>query len=182
MNTQDIFDKAMAFVAEAEGGYSNDEGDPGGETNYGVSQAFLKSLDIKKAPEEITPEFAKSIFRQEFWDRFGLDEFALTFPATCTGFFDAAVNMGAGRPAYYLQVALEEKKLFRGDKAMNLGLATKAAWRKAKPEDDIFLFTRGIDQRIIFYKKLGIKKPQFVRGWLNRCNNLKAMVMKTYGE
>ncbi|MBF0568223.1 MAG: hypothetical protein HQK95_05085 [Nitrospirae bacterium] len=39
----DNFGKSIAFVLNAEGGYVNNPDDPGGETNYGISNSISKS-------------------------------------------------------------------------------------------------------------------------------------------
>lgn len=61
------FEKAVAFVLRHEGGYTNDNRDPGGETKFGISKRAYPSLDIKN----LTEEQAKVIYRRDYWDRAG---------------------------------------------------------------------------------------------------------------
>lgn len=86
----DKFNKIMQFVFEAEGGYSNDLKDPGGETNWGISKRAHPSLDIAN----LTKEQALAIYKEEYWCPIGGD--SLDFPmAACM--MDTAVNMGVNR-------------------------------------------------------------------------------------
>ena len=57
MNQND-FQKSMKFVLDAEGGYTNDPADPGGETNYGIDKRSHADVDIKA----LTVEQATDIY------------------------------------------------------------------------------------------------------------------------
>ena len=52
------FDWIIKFVLDAEGGYTNDPVDPGGETNYGIDKRSHPDVNIK----ELTIEEAKDIY------------------------------------------------------------------------------------------------------------------------
>lgn len=103
------FQKALAFVGLAEGGYSDDENDNGnwtggkkgvGElkgTKYGISAASYQDLDIKN----LTKEQADNIYKKDYWDTINGDK--LPWPLALVA-FDHAVNAGVARAREALKV------------------------------------------------------------------------------
>lgn len=93
------FEKAFERVVGHEGGYVNDERDPGGETKYGISKRAYPYADIKN----LTLDQAKDIYRKDYWNRLHMDELP-----DCIRFdmFDAAVNSGVSAAAKFLQRAV----------------------------------------------------------------------------
>ena len=70
-----------------EGGYTSGHGDPGGETNWGISKRSYPSVDIKN----LTREGAQAIYSRDFW----LPLHADTLPGSVAfQLFDFAVNSG----------------------------------------------------------------------------------------
>lgn len=84
------FEKAVAFVLRHEGGYTNDNRDPGGETKFGISKRAYPQLDIKG----LTVAEAKEIYRRDYWDRAECG--SLDWPL-CLVHFDSCVNLGVSR-------------------------------------------------------------------------------------
>ncbi len=96
------WEKAIAFVLEMEGGYTNDPNDAGGETNFGICKRDYPSLDIKN----LSIEKAKAIYQKEYWQACQCD--SLPWPVDlCV--FDTAVNEGAGEATRILQILLGVK-------------------------------------------------------------------------
>ena len=93
------FDAAFDRVMGHEGGYSLDENDPGGETNWGISRRSYSNVDIKS----LTREQAKAIYKRDFWTRINADRLpdGVAFQS-----FDFAVNSGIETAVRYLQRAL----------------------------------------------------------------------------
>ena len=58
---------------DAEGGYSNDSNDPGGETNYGISKRAHPEVDIKN----LSLGNAIAIYKRDYWDAYHLDRYPL---------------------------------------------------------------------------------------------------------
>ncbi len=106
----DNFAACFAFTLGAEGGYSDNPGDPGnwtggsvgnGElrgTKYGISAAAYPSLDIAN----LTEAQAEDIYRRDYWAALHGDE--LPLPVALVA-FDAAVNAGPRRAVAWLQQA-----------------------------------------------------------------------------
>jgi len=174
-----IFDLAQAFTEPAEGGLVDHPNDPGGLTNLGVSLRFLKDEGIDVDGDGVvtradiyamTPEKAKEVFRRAFWERLGLD---LLPPRTAIAVYDSAVNTGRTQAAKFLQRAAKVK-----DDGV-IGEVTRAA---ALGMDDIALALATITQREAFHQMLTDSSPYpdgrdyraFLKGWLNRCRQLRA--------
>ncbi len=109
----DAFEKAHEFTARWEGGYVENQNDPGGATKYGISLRFLKQQgididgdgDIDVADiKSLSPEDAVCIMRREFWDELGLGD--LGKPLCARVIYDTAVNMGPFYARKLLQKAL----------------------------------------------------------------------------
>lgn len=84
--TSSNFDDAVNFVLKEEGGYvKNDAGK--GETNYGINSSANPDIDVKN----LTPEDAKSIYKERYWNALGADSLPRGLQMAA---FDTAVNMG----------------------------------------------------------------------------------------
>jgi lysozyme family protein len=104
----DRFEACLGLVLEAEGGFVEAPGDPGGATKFGITAATLSAWRDRPCagPEvrALTRVEAAAIYRARYWDvlRCG----ALT-PGLDLMVFDCAVNSGPKRSALILQQALE---------------------------------------------------------------------------
>jgi lysozyme family protein len=143
--------QAMKFVAKWEGGWANDKADPGGKTNYGISDAGDGTIDgmidldrdgdgdVK--PEDLTREQALQVYYKFYWLEAGCDKLKLPMAVVV---FDTAVNCGTGRAEEFYDVS-DTPKSYLG-------------------------------KRIDFYNRLVKKKPQlnkFHKGWINRVVDLR---------
>lgn len=81
------FDRAFLLVIGAEGVYSNDPDDKGGETKFGITKRSYPKLDIKN----LTIEQAKSIYKSDYWDKIKADALPDKLDIVM---FDCAVNQG----------------------------------------------------------------------------------------
>lgn len=93
------FERAFAFISKWEGGWVDDDQDPGGETKYGISKRSYPDIDIAS----LTREQAKKIYRRDYWLAARCDQ--LPEPLALVH-FDCAVNQGIGRAAMFLQGAV----------------------------------------------------------------------------
>lgn len=93
------FDMAFDLLIGHERGYVNNIFDPGGETNWGISQRSYPKLDIKS----LTRSQAKSIYLSDFWGPLpkGIDD-SVKFHL-----FDLAVNSGVRRAIQVLQTTVD---------------------------------------------------------------------------
>jgi lysozyme family protein len=147
----DQFDVCFDRLMGIEGAYSDGEGDPGGETNWGLSKRSYPDLDIKG----LTREQARAIYRRDFWEAGRMAQFdaALVWQV-----FDFAVNGG-------IQTAF--RKLQRAVGVADdgwIGKVTTAAL-KAMPVADVIM--RFAAERLDFLTRLE-NWPQAGKGWARR--------------
>jgi len=91
----DLFTAAVTTLLEVEGGYVDNPSDPGGRTNWGISQRAYPGLDIRS----LTREDAVSLYRRDYWARVPAH-----LPDDVRWFlFDAAVNHGVSRALTWSQ-------------------------------------------------------------------------------
>lgn len=169
---QSNFQPSLAFVLKDEGGNDDDPADHGGRTSRGITQReydawrgeqALPTQDVWDAPQtEID-----SIYYEEYWYPLGN-----AFP---TGidylYFDMAVNAGPNRAAILLQRALGVTEDGR------IGPVTRQAVEAADPKKLIADYTTA---KRAFYTSL--HQPRFLKGWLNRCNDVQANALTIIGE
>lgn len=148
----ELFEKALAFVLEREGGYANVKGDRGGATNKGITQktynAWLKKNGRpQKDVKYITDEEVRQIYYNEYWKPSG----CANLPSKVALFiFDTAVNMGVGRAKEYL-----------------------ALYNKGESLEGLF------DVREAKYRSLAANdasQKQFLNGWLDRMSELESTI------
>lgn len=93
------FDRALQLVLRHEGGLVDNPKDPGGLTNFGISQRAYPKLDIRN----LTQADAAEIYRRDYWEKIHGDE----LPAPLAiALFDTAVNVGWPRAILMLQESL----------------------------------------------------------------------------
>ena len=143
--------KALQFTLKYEGGWVNDKADPGGKTNYGISDAGDGTIDgmidldrdgdgdVKA--EDLTREQAIKIYFDHYWKVAGCHRLELPM-AVCV--FDTAVNCGVVR-------ALR--------------------WSKNETDFEQILFKRTHHYTTIIDRNP--KLQRFFKGWINRVVDLR---------
>ena len=92
------FDQAFTKLLGAEGGYTCNAADKGGETKWGISKRSYPNIDIKA----LTQDQAKSIYMHDYWQPLQLE---LLPVEVRYDLFDAAVNSGNRQAVKFLQKA-----------------------------------------------------------------------------
>ena len=127
------FDLCWGFTSQMEGPMSNESGDPGGLTVWGVAQTFwpaqrLEAVTGQKDLEKLTREQAGLCFKKEAWDQVRADE--LPWPADLA-VSDSAFNNGDGAAIRNLQGIVGAKRDgVYGPKT------TESVWRWLREHDD----------------------------------------------
>lgn len=168
------FASSLAKMLAHEGGYTDDERDPGnrlpdgraGSTNLGVTQAVWEAFIGRKVSQEVmqalTPTDVGYLYRQRYWDAVQGDELPTGVDYSV---FDAAVNSGPRQAAKWLQRAVSAKD----DGAIGpLTLAKVLSY----PADDVI--ERFNHQRLRFLQGL----PTFGvygKGWTRRVAEVQSV-------
>jgi lysozyme family protein len=90
------FCRILPILLAEEGGYSDDSNDPGGATNFGISQRSYPSLDIAN----LTVDQAANVYYTDFWLKNQCD--AIPVPLAFYH-FDSCVNAGPAASVRILQ-------------------------------------------------------------------------------
>lgn len=98
MNFESSFDKLLGN----EGGYTHNPADPGGATNWGITQAVARQFGYTGDMRDLHKDQARAIYEAAYWAPIRADELPddLRFHV-----FDAAVNSGVGQAVRWLQRA-----------------------------------------------------------------------------
>lgn len=152
------FLKAVNQVLTHEGGYVNDEQDPGGETNFGISKRSYPDLDIKT----LTKEQAIEIYHRDWWLKYGYCE--LRDDALAGKVFDLSINMGPGVAHTLLQLAVMCSSLITIRIDGKIGPKTIKACND-HPVPTLLLATLRL-KAVQYYADLG--KEKYLRGWVYR--------------
>lgn len=151
MNSEQIFEWAVKFVLEHEGDWVDDDQDPGGETNFGVSAVHNPDLDVA-GMDRID---AIRVYRERYWERYKCDEL---HPTWALALFDATVNQPATWAVRQLQAVVGVKQ----DGIM--GPVTVGAANRTRSDYHLQLFmARRIDRYVTREHY-----PRFGTGWLRR--------------
>jgi lysozyme family protein len=134
-----------------EGGYQDGEGDPGGETKFGISKRSYPAEDIRN----LTLERAKFLAFRDFWSPAGCDALPdkIKFDV-----FDIAFNSGPVRAIKLLQKAVGE---------VEDGVLGPHTLQATNSMDPIRLLTRLNAARLLYMTDLD-NWPQAGKGWTRR--------------
>jgi len=95
-------ERALKRLLGNEGGFVDHPQDPGGATNYGITQRVAQAHGYMGDMRNLPMSLAIGIYRSDYWEPIKADQLpeALRFHV-----FDAAVNSGPGQAVKWLQRA-----------------------------------------------------------------------------
>jgi lysozyme family protein len=161
--TSSNFGQSLKLLLKDEGGNDDDPADHGGRTSRGVTQReynawrMEQGLYARDVWSASTSEIEK-IYHDEYWNPYcdglptGIDYL----------YFDMAVNAGPRRATIILQRALGVADDGR------IGPITRQSIKLVDPRMLIENYTI---KKAAFY--VSLHQPRFLKGWLNRCNNVR---------
>lgn len=153
------FDAAFHKLLGHEGGFVDHPRDPGGATNWGVTERVARSNGYTGPMRELPVGFAKEIYHRQYWEPIRAEDLP---PELRYAVFDAAVNSGNEQAVRWLQRAVGVLADGR------VGAQTLAAVR-AVPADVVL--RRMLSQRLRFMTDLN-NWSSFGRGWARRIADL----------
>lgn len=172
-----MYEKAIQKTLEHEGGYTNNPKDPGGETNFGITQKELtrvhESLGLPSSVKELTKENAKTYYKKEWWDKYHYE--SIKSSKIATKLFDMAVNLGASKSTQIAQQSCNSFWFYNllvvdgiiGSKTIKVINGIVLAGLEQ------VLMNAIINKQKLFYEHLVDQKPNlkiFLKGWLNRAD------------
>jgi lysozyme family protein len=168
------FESALAFTQQWEGGFVDHPNDPGGRTNFGITQAtYIQWRRQKSLPQLdvlwIQPQEVKWIYWENYWIPAKCPEMILPL---AVAHFDTSVNFGVGGATKFLQSVL-------GVGVDGIwGPITQGAFGKANTRETAQAI---VESRIRYrYQRVAQAPSQrvFLQGWLNHDNALLALVRR----
>lgn len=142
-------------VLAHEGGYVNNAADPGGATNYGITERVAREWGFKGDMRTLPRQTAIQIYRLKYWTPIRGED---VHPAVAFQVLDAAINHGNSRAIEWLQ--LSAGVFADGD----FGPVTLAAVKASPPSSLILTFNA---TRLRFYTDLPTWST-FGKGWSRR--------------
>lgn len=173
------FDLAIPTVLKHEGGYSNVIGDPGGQTNFGISMRWLVAnnlIDVVANEEGVTHDMvikamsvgeADKLYKQYWWDKYSIGK--IDDQRIATKLLDTGVNIGMRVAVKFLQACLHISPIDGVLGYFTLGATNVCTNTASGIVLDCFR-----NRQEIFYQNLVVQKPnlsQFLPGWLNRARS-----------
>ena len=158
------FKKFLDYIFEVEGGFTDDENDRGGKTNWGITEEEAREFGYTGDMRNLTKDFAENIYLKKYYLGNKLDK--IIDDRVALSIFDWAVNSG--------RRGIKKAQIVANKFGANLiidgiiGNKTLEAINGINPET--FLKEYHEIQRT-FYKNLAAKdstQEDFLKGWLNR--------------
>lgn len=163
------YDASLKRVLVHEGGYSNDAGDPGGATMWGITHIDYDAYRRLKGeqPQDVrkmTVAERDEIYRKKYWTGSRCDDLPSGVDYVT---FDGSVNSGVSQSAKWLQRALGV--IADG----HIGDQTLLAAHQADPAE---LIRSMCDQRRKFLQSLKTFS-RFGRGWMTRVADVESAAL-----
>lgn len=171
---QDNFQRSLSLVLKSEGGFVDNAHDPGGATNYGITQRVYDAFQrahgaMLLSVRLIVADTVSRIYRAQYWDAIQGDKLPVPFDYLS---FDEAVNSGPVQSIKDLQVCLGVAV------DGHLGMVTLGAL--AGVSDRAGLVRKVCARRMSFLRRLK-NWIYFGKGWTNRVNAVQANALAMMG-
>ena len=169
------FESAFLTVLKFEGGFVNNPNDPGGATNFGVTQKtydlFCDKMHIpKREVTKISSLEVKQIYLS-FWRSASCDKFERTHPNTAEVHFDFSINAGISQANKSLQRVINARPID--------GIIGRITLAQLLSLDDTSVALSYLNERDRFYESLAERKSvlkEFLPGWKKRVNKLRSII------
>lgn len=171
----------IAAVFAVEGGYVDHPNDPGGATNYGITERVARKDGYAGDMRQFPKDWAYRIYQRDYIERPGFLPLVEIDSAVAEEVIDTAVNMGPARPTRYFRRAVNEVCNTRLPITSRMDAVTVKAWADCRANLGPRACVRMLDsldrQQEAEYDRLVGINPRlrvFRRGWQNhRIGNVK---------
>ena len=169
---KDNFEQCLALLLRDEGGFVNNNRDPGGMTNLGVTkktwEEWVGHPVDEAAMRALGPADVSPLYKKNYWDKVRGDDLPAGVDYAC---FDFAVNSGVGRASKVLQQTVGVNP----DGA--IGPATLGAVKSQNARD---IAKEICEIRLNFLQSLPTW-ADFGKGWGARVARVEEMALKMLG-
>lgn len=169
------FEESFKHLVVIEGGYSDNENDTGGKTNFGITEKVARENGFTGKMKDLTIDNAKSIYKAKYWASNYCDKIAEVSPELAHEIFDTSVNMGTKRAAKFLQRALN--CMNRSEVIRSLKVD---GWLGAKTLENLFNIVKSDNDKAVIYRlcngqqimkymeicEKNESQKTFIRGWI----------------
>ena len=156
------FKIAVIFTLKNEGGYSDDVDDPGGATNFGITQNDMPGVDMKK----ITQDQAVQYYAQHYWKPLYSQ---IEDQDVASKLFDMGVLFGVGTAVKNLQQALTSGFAITVDGSF--GPETLSAINQADGSSLLSAYKTLLVSHAFAIATAKPETRKFVAGWGRRINS-----------
>jgi lysozyme family protein len=171
----------IAAVVALEGGFVDHPSDPGGATNWGITETVARQNGFTGDMRNLTKAQAKDIYRRQYIERPGFLPLVAIDAAVAEEVIDTGVNMGPARPTRFFRRAVNEVCGTALPIAPNMDAVTVKAWGDCRANLGARSCVAMLDsldgQQRAEYDRLVRVNPRlrvFYRGWINhRIGNVK---------
>ena len=171
----------LAAVVALEGGYVDHPNDPGGATNWGITERVARANGFTGDMRRLTQGQAKDIYRRQYIEAPGFMPLVEIDPTVAEEVIDTGVNMGPARPIRFFRRAVNEVCRTRLPITGTMDAVTVKAWGDCRanlgPRSCVAMLDSLDRQQRAEYDRLVRVNPRlkvFHRGWLNhRIGNVK---------
>lgn len=164
----------IAAVFAVEGGYVDHPNDPGGATNYGITERVARADGYTGDMRDLPKDRAYEIYRKRYIAEPGFEPLVEIDPAVAEEVIDTAVNMGPARPSRFFQRSVNRVCNTTLVPDGRIGPLTVKAWRDCRAHLGRPACVRMLDdldrQQEAEYDRLVRVNPKlrvFRRGWQN---------------
>ena len=171
----------IAAVLAVEGGYVDHPSDPGGATNWGITERVARQCGYTGSMRALPKEVAFACYQRNYVERPGFLPLVEIDPAVAEEVIDTGVNMGPARPTRFFRRAVNEVCRTRLPITASMDATAVQAWRDCRANLGRTACIRALDsldrQQRAEYDRLVRVNPKlrvFHRGWINhRIGNVK---------
>lgn len=165
------FDEMLKFVLKWEGGFSDDSDDPGGRTNYGITQrCFDEYCRNKNLPGHDVKDLTQTEVRAVYFDIFVKAECSIMAWPVDLVHFDFSINAGTRQATLSMQRVIG---------AVVDGIIGNETRSKLSALDPVKTAESLLCERERFYRELSQQKPvllKYLQGWLARVQDLRKFI------
>lgn len=172
------FKALITELLKREGGYVDHSNDPGGATNYGITERVARRHGYHGHMKDLPRQTAEDIYMVDYWERPNFSRVHSLSALIADELFDTGVNMGVSVASSFLQRALNglnlQEKIFSdllvdgriGNKTM-VALAKYLEYRGSEAESVMVAALNCFQGERYFVIAEGRKKSEdFLYGWL----------------